>query len=218
MKKIIKQFQKNVDELFIEGSKGRDLPNEFRISELPYCCAKSYYRRKLGIQTKQNAKMFAGNLCHSRLEDLVKGIPEYKEAEFEVECQKQHGKISIMGHCDILTEDCVTEFKFSGSDLAKYPNPIHWMLQVNAYATILEVPKWNIIQLNSRNLVVEMIPGLQNDISYDILLDKAKTIHKALIDNKPPEGPAYPWECYFCTELKDGCKNYVDKMKEKVKK
>ena len=126
----------------------------------------------------------------------------------------------MMGHCDILTEDCVYEFKFSGSDLTKYPNPIHWMLQANAYATILEVPKWQIIQLNSRNLVVEMIPGLQNDISYDILLDKAKTIHKALADNKPPEGPSFPWECYFCTDLKDQCVNYAKckKEKDKVKK
>jgi CRISPR/Cas system-associated exonuclease Cas4 (RecB family) len=110
----------------------------------------------------------------------------------------------------------VYEFKYSASNLERYDMPLHWILQVNAYATLLEKENWNLVIINSQSLNIVVLPGKQSSLYYDSIFDSAASIYDSLQDNKAPAGPTYPFECTYC-ELKTICVNYLAKVNKNGK-
>jgi len=207
------KLQKNMH--LLSQDEGRYLPTEFRVSELVSCPAKAYYYRKTGKRPELNGKMFSGLLFHDKLPLLTKNIPAFKDAVFEKECRRTHTKFSIAGHADVITKDDVWEFKYSAAKVKQYPLPAHWLLQANAYATMLRRKYWNIVVVDSFSLAVHVKRGRQSGEGYDILVCRAMDILKALEENKPPKGPAEAWECMYCN-LQRECIHYQTKKKENV--
>jgi len=113
-------LKKGVDNLFAENSKDRFLPNIYRISHIVQCPAKEYLYRKTGIRPKQNSAMFNGSLLHLQIPEIIKKIPDFEKAQYEVECIKDHNEFKLVGHADAVTEDTVYEFKYSGSNIERY--------------------------------------------------------------------------------------------------
>lgn len=202
---ISQEMAENIQQLSYQEDRYKN--NEFRVSELVFCPAKAYYYRKTSTRPRLNGKMLSGQLFHKQLPFLLKGIKEFENAEYEVECKKEHKGFDILGHCDVLTSKAVYEAKFTGTNLDRYGCPAHYILQANCYATLLNRKNFALIIVNSQNLSTTVIPGKQDDAKYKVLLDRAKVISASLKVDTPPKGPAYQWECRFCN-LKAYCKNF----------
>jgi len=206
-----KKFKNRILKTYKHPDPDRYKDDVFSISELPLCPAKAYYYRKLEIRPTMNGKMLAGILVHEQLKKLVKGMKEFKDAEFEVETYTKHGKYMLKGHCDILTHDRVYEFKFSRTNMQKYGVPLHYILQVNAYATMLRKPYYSIVTIDSKTLEVRRYDGTQDNFGYEYLIEKAGMIYDCLKKSSPPSGPSYGWECRYCpSEIREICKTMED--------
>ena len=193
-------------------------PNEYRVSELVYCPAKSFYYRKLNRKPLLNGRMLSGLMFHEKLPDIMKGLVE--DPEFEVECSKVYRDYRIVGHADVVNSNKVWEFKYSASKL-NGKLPLYYYLQANTYATLLDKQYYAVVFVNSYNLDVNIIEGKTDKKALKFLEDQAKYIHNSIKNNTVPKGPMYDWECKYC-DLKDVCEHYKksesDKTKELLKR
>ena len=214
MTDLQQELQKGVFEL--NDSSDRFKNNIFRISEIVGCPARIFYHRKLGLRPIMKGRMLSGIIFHEHLQDIVKNIPEFANAEFEPECCQDFGDYKIVGHIDILTADTVFEFKFSACDMQKYGVPEYWHLQANCYASITKRPFYKIVQVHSQDLSVTVIEGQQNEEMFQVLKDRAKTVFDCLQTGVVPVGPLADWQCWDC-ECKEVCENFKAKIKEENK-
>ena len=187
------------------GSKSdeRYKPGIYNVSELIYCPRKAYLYRKYGVVPKANGKMLAGTLVHEKLPEILKNIKEFKGAKFEQEARVVLDDITIVGHADIVTKDCVYEFKFSAAKLTKDEYPIHFVMQANAYAAMFNKPKWAVIVTNSYSLKTTIMRGKKDPIAFDMIKETAQLIDHALKYNLKLDGPKYKWECRYCDVIKE---------------
>ena len=198
--------------LELSSSEGRYQKNVYRISELVYCPAKSYYYRVLGRRPRLNGKMLSGTLFHEKLPEIMGKIIDSSHLAFEVECRKDYKDFSIMGHADVVNDDTVYEFKYSASRLTG-KLPLNYYLQANAYAHMLNKPNYAVVFVHSLSLDVNMLAGETDDEAFKIVEKQAEEIHNALKEKEAPSGPMYDWECRYCG-LKDVCENYRKSLKD----
>ncbi len=204
------QFRNNILKVNRSKDPDRYKDNVFHISEIVMCPSRAYYVRKLGVRPEMNGKMLAGTLVHAQIPKIVKGIKDFKDAKYEVEVYTSQGQYALKGHCDAITHDRVWEFKFTGGDMRKYGASPHHLMQVNAYAWMLDRPSFSIVTINSTTLEVQRHDGQVSAFGYDYLVAKAGEVYKALQDNEPPTGPSYAWECAYCqNEIRNKCKQYT---------
>lgn len=211
-----KELSKRISEnIFCSNEQGdRYKPDEFRVSELVLCPAKAYYYRKTGIRPKLNGKMLFGTLLHAQLPELIKGDKSFKNAKYEVEMYTKFPKFTIKGHCDILTDSCLYEFKVSKAHPPKYKVPEHHFLQANCYCTMGGLDKYTLIITDSEDLETYTYTRTQSNDDYKTVVNNAKQIYEALQKNIPPKGPLYSWECWMC-QVKEYCVNYLRKKNGK---
>lgn len=202
-------LRSNIEKLFYQTDTASN--TSFRVSELVLSPCRAYYHRKLGKRTTLNGRMFSGSMLHSFLPELVKGV--IKNSEFEVECQWKCKQFSISGHCDVLTSDRAYEFKYSASKIKEFGFPMHWNLQANAYAVMLNRKYYSIVSVNSYTLDVTQLDQEASKAGFDVLISRAKEIQTALKKGKPPEGPLEKWECSYCS-FRDECEIYQARKKK----
>lgn len=204
----------------LSDDSGRYKPDVFRVSELVYCPAKSYWYRKADRRPTLNGKMLSGSMFHEKIPNILAGIVD--NVKYEVPCQKDYTKYRICGHADAVSDDTVYEFKFSASNL-KGQLPLNYYLQANAYATLLNKQHYSVILVHSFTLAVRELEGKTEPLAFAIIEQQAAEIYNALKTGIPPNGPFYTWECQYC-DVRDLCKkdkaelmmeNYQKELHEK---
>ena len=193
------------------GDKGYT-KDRYRASELCYCLRKAFIMRKHDIKTQINRYLIAGLMMHERFPKIIKGMREFKNAKYEVECNVDFGEFTISGRADIVTPNAIYELKHAG---IKFVNscPPQYSMQANAYANALDKNQWKIMVVDATNLNVQVYEGTKSTSEYKLFVTRAKQVHEAMHGGEVPEGPEYSWECYFCDKE---AKSICEKMREKA--
>jgi CRISPR/Cas system-associated exonuclease Cas4 (RecB family) len=131
-----------------------------------------------------------GQVFHELVQDTVFG-----DFQNEVEVKGSYGKINLIGHCDVLTDDAVVELK-TCSYIPKEPYT-HHILQVNAYAKLLGKDVVDIVYLQKNKLDVAVFRLQFDDELYNKLCE---TFHDAYdgIEQEILPYNVRSSECRFC--------------------
>jgi hypothetical protein len=185
--------------------KKKDAGHEYKenvlwLSELPYCHRKSYICRKFNLSPTLNGKMLSGIMFHERLDRILKSMPEFSDAKFEVECKADIGEFTIGGRADVVNGDNVYEFKFSSSRLDG-ALPLYYIIQGNAYANMLGLSKYTLSFVNSFSLKPTLLQFDADKELFEKMIDDAKILYKCIKEDVLPAGPKWDWECLHPTTL-----------------
>lgn len=188
-------------------------PGEYHISELPFCIRRSYYFRKEKEEPELNGRMLAGILVHNLIPEVMMGIKGFRNAQFEVEKKLKYKGVIIVGHADILTDDCVYEVKFTGSKVESMSGlPLCYYSQANAYACMFNKEKYSLIIIDSYGpLNASIVSGNADKAAFKILLEKAVKLNDYIVDGQLPDidFPSYKFECSQC-QFAERCKNDLE--------
>ena len=169
-------------------------PNVVWVREVSGCLRQAFYNRVYYrvLDEKQTFAIFRGRLLHEwLLEKLPLGLSEssIKTAEKDM-----GGGLKLRGRADWIVGDYVIDFKYKlyqPSDAVKQD-----VNQVLLYMYLYNKPKGLILYIDWRG---EIKPyRVERDESrIEELARKAITLHKSLIENKPPDPEVYEW-CRWC--------------------
>jgi len=207
MSLIQSKLQDKVFALKQSGQKERYSDTELRVSELVFCPMKSYIYRKHKKYGKSNGIILSGVLFHEEIPTLVEGIDGITNPQYEVEVKStfkdDHGKYKVTGHCDVLTDEEVIEFKFSNSMKYKNKLPIYYHEQVNYYTHGLDRDQYSICVVGREDLKVTYKTFKYSSKLYNKMLDRIYTLRQNLTTNTPPldRSPYIKWECSYCPFL-----------------
>jgi len=180
-------------------SSPRYRPNVLNVSELPFCHKKAFLLRRENIGTRLNGMMLSGTLFHEQLEKYLSGIEEFKDAIYEERCQENLDGLQIRGRADVLTDDCVYEFKYSAVKTDLDNIPTNHMLQGNAYANMMDTKKYVIAVVNSFRLTPCFLEFKRDKKAYKLFCDDALKLNECINNNEFPEkGPSKKRECQYC--------------------
>jgi len=209
MKEQLTEILKKISE---ENRVVRDYTNRvLGISQIPFCLEKLVLEYRLQRPIKMNGNMFLGIIMHRHLfNDLVKKTFKglfNKEFEKSIETEVQGFK--LVGHvdCYIKRPPMIIEFKTTDMQLEhSLTNPLTkaYLMQANAYASILDVDTFQIWILNKRFDDVEnafsIISGERDQNLYEKVIERAKLVINALDNNKDITAcPEFDWECRNCS-------------------
>jgi CRISPR/Cas system-associated exonuclease Cas4 (RecB family) len=181
------------------GHPGIPEKGTYRVSELPYCLRKAYFFRVKEVTQTINGLMFTGTLLHKAIPELMEGVVDAKNSKFEVKCVYSDNGIKIVGHADVITRNCVWEWKFTGNRAESMSGlPASYFSQANAYAVMSKKPKYRLVLVNRYDLKVDIIEGKTNDYSFDIMVERARNLHESIKKGIVPEGPEFGFECKKC--------------------
>lgn len=204
---LAEKIYKRIQETELSEGENRFKDKSFRISELCLCSRKSfYYRKHKDIKLTKNAFMYNGIWFHDKMPELLKGIEEFDKVEYEKPCLYKGDGFKITGRCDAVTDDTLYEFKFTMSSPSS-PKVNYYYPQANAYANMLGVPNYKIIMVSSKDFTVNVLIGNTDKLAWEMMIDSAKEVNDALINNedgKNIHGPKYQWECQYCP-FRDEC-------------
>jgi len=183
----------------------------YRPSLLSACLLRQWliYKRGLTISEEKAGIFKIGELFHGFLANALKtGQIEVVAVEVPIQIllPLQPAPLWISGKADALlrveNEKYVAEFK-SIRRLPKHPLK-HHAEQLNIYLASLNCKNGFIIYLEKSALKHRVFPVKFEQQIFNMLLERAQRLHKALIKDEKPNPDAQPWECRFC-EFKGEC-------------
>lgn len=199
-------------------------PGEYHVTSLLHCPLRTWYRRTLDIESVPNATMLSGTFMHELLPKIMRHVPGFPDkAKYEVGCRHRvSDDITIVGSADVLLDDTVYEYKFTGSRVdSKYGLPVSYYQQVNAYCVMLSKPKYKIVVIHRfademTEKSIGIVSGTRDDEAFKMLMDRAKTLDECVRTKRPPVDnvPLHSWECrnkFSRCQFYDVCAARVEK-------
>jgi len=195
----LSELEKKVEDSIRGSSTPRFRPNVLNVSELPFCHRKAFLLRAENIGTKLNGMMLSGTLFHEQIPRYLSKIKEFKNAKYEISCNETIGDLQIRGRADVVTDDCVYEFKYSAVKTGLDNIPINHMLQGNAYANMLNIKKYVIAVINSFRLTPVFLEFKRDKKAYSKFCDGAVKLNDCInSDILPEKKPSSKRECQYC--------------------
>ena len=181
-----------------------------RVTELTGCFMRPIIERKEKIRFKPNDAMLQGTLFHAFIPKIIKANKEqYPNPQYEVEgtmdCEDEFGKFKIIGHCDVLLDNKILEFKYSKTT---YPLNIGYLLQCNFYCELFNRDSCDLITVDKETNDVTCKEIKKNKESIDLIIYLAKQMRRILFDKEIIDSSIY--ENMFCgkCQYKKQCKKY----------
>jgi len=195
----LSRLEEKIEASIRGSSEPRFRPNVLNVSELPFCHKKAYLMRKANIGSRLNGMMLSGTLFHEKIPKYLAKIKEFKNARYEISCNEIIGDLQIRGRADVVTDDCVYEFKYSAVKTGLDNIPANHMLQGNAYANMLDIKKYVIAVINSFKLTPVLLEFKRDKKEYAKFCDDAVKLNDCINNDVFPEkGPSSKRECQYC--------------------
>jgi CRISPR/Cas system-associated exonuclease Cas4 (RecB family) len=184
--------------------------NVFKVTELTGCFMRPIIERKEKTKFIPNEAMIQGTLFHSFIPKIINANKEkYPNPQYEVEgsidCEDEFGKFKIIGHCDVLLDDKILEFKYSKTI---YPLNVGYLLQCNFYCELFKRPSCDLITVDKETFDVTCKEVKYDKESIDLIIYLAKQARKILFGKEIIDSSIYENSlCKYC-QYKKQCKKY----------
>ena len=160
------------------------------------CLRRSYYARtRTSPPSPIEFLKAVGSEVHLKLAEVLRA----EGCEVEVSVGLQLDGFRLRGRVDALCREkdgeVVVEFKATG-ELPEQPYESH-LLQVQAYLLMLKLERGYIVYLSRTNGRVRVFKVSRNGRALKQLIERAKQLHKALVNSEPPPPERGPW-CRDC--------------------
>lgn len=179
---------------------------EIYVTELVYCLAKAYYRRKTTEQPEKGLRqrwaLYRGILFDEEWTSL------FPRNQVRV-THRIPGGPTIVGKIDFMDEEGgIWELKTVANDYAirDGPKPQH-VAQALFYAWVQNAPTAHLLYLHLGGVHRFDLDVRRAEEIVKELEAKAVKLHIALLENTPPDPENAAWECKYC-EFKDICPFY----------
>ncbi len=177
-----------------EERRRRYEPDVLHVSEVTGCLRKAWFERRYGrVEAHPRNIIYAlGNGIHEALErHLVK-----KGWQAEVECILDLGDFKLTGHADLYDPETGTLLELKTcSNLPEEPFRAH-VMQANAYTYMLHASAAYIVYIEKQGRV-QVFRLHWNSVLWRELLERAKLLHNAIAENRPPRAERSPL-CKHC--------------------
>ena len=169
-------------------------PKSIYISTLPFCLRRQFFNIKFNAFPVQSSDMVLGSIFHLSLSQL----DVFKDAKFEVpvSAELQNG-YRLSGRADVVTEDAVYEFKFTRRLDSIELDPFYFA-QANAYAVLLERPKFYLVKVQRTSFDVKVLESEADTNAFLVLKKRGSYLAECLENDEIPNGPEAEWECTRC--------------------
>lgn len=192
----------------------------YRPSLLPACLRRQFlaYRRGFPPPSEEKVGIFKiGEIFHGFLyETLRRSEPEIKvkgsEAGFSILLPAPEGEgedfIQITGRADLIVKvdgesDGDGEYVVEVKSIKHLPEaPLrHHVFQLQFYLAGYRLRRGFLVYLEKQALRHRIFPVDFDPEVFRRLLERALSLHKALVEGKPPEPDPEAWECPYCEFL-----------------
>lgn len=199
------QLEDALVETLVENNIRENRYGYYHPSAISGCPLKTHLDWMTDNSATLNSWLFQGSAVHYYLEKtgLLRDAlskagyhPVYTNFEVSVTDEVAPG-IHITGRADAVTDDeeskTIFDVKYSSLSASYDHGRIYkYMAQVNTYAHLLGADRYALIMINSRsNELANDIGVLEGELSednYQVVIEKAKSIHEALDEQGYPEG------------------------------
>ncbi len=170
-------------------------PNVIHVSEATGCLRKAWYERKYGLsEAHPRFIVYAiGNGVHEALQAYLAGQGWLSE----VEAYADLGGFKLAGHADLYHPEnsIVVELK-TASKTPESPYRSH-VMQLNAYLYMLRAKHGYVVYIKKKDGLVRVYRHQWDPELWRLLVERARTLHRAILENKPPR-PEPSILCSFC--------------------
>lgn len=190
---IEKLIKKRLEEYSKElGHNYRVDVQTFRLSSSSVCPRKLYYLKRYPPRYNgDSSRIFLiGQIFHELIQRVV-----FDNCKWEVEVVDNYRDITIMGHCDVLTDSSVYELK-TCSVLPERPY-INHVLQANAYAVLLDRDEYSIVYMQKNRLNIRAFRLPTDRALYNKLCETFYTAYRGVVEDRLPNRIRSS-ECKFC--------------------
>jgi len=164
------------------------------------CLRRSYYARtRVQQPTPVEFLKVAGQDIHLALQDILRG----EGWDVEVSVALPVNDFVLRGRIDAAKDDVILEFKTTVNIPEDSPYSSH-VLQAQAYLAMMHASQAYIIYLSRTNGKVKVYRVHPNKQALKQVVERAKQLHQALKNSKPPNPTRGPW-CEHCPH-KPTCK------------
>lgn len=188
---------------------GQHVYGEYHPSQVSGCPLKVFLNWMTDDETTLNSWLFQGSAVHYYLQETGLMTEALNDAgyhpvhtSYEVATQKEIGDgITITGKCDIHVgrngDTTIFDIKYSSLPADSGHGRIYkYMSQANTYAHMFDADAYGLIMINSksRDLCddIAVMPGQMSEENWEIVKQKAHSIHEALDEYGWPEGERLP--------------------------